>query len=527
MEKTIKQEFEVKAEDVVNDDAYTSGTYKLGGNGWEEKVLKGISVEEVCKMQFACIDEAETFYNMLAKLTGFSIRKDDLKRDKNGDIISRKWVCSKEGHRATKFFENDNRQCEPRSLTRVACEAAFRIGLNRKYGKWIVKEFIRKHNHNLVDPMSRQFLRSHRTVSNPDKAQVDVLRQVDESVGIYEWVLETFLDAMMNKKPISVVTDGDRAMRKAIKKCMFMRGNEEEFEKVWHEMVANLGLNENRWVTEIYVKRKRWAEAYLRGNFFGGMRTTQRAILRIRQNEAKAEFESNNSSPVLSTKLSILENHAATVYTKESFLKFREEMKNAELFFVVGLVSDHSMWAYTLSKFRHPNLNWEVQFCPDIVTLKCSCMMFESIGIPCCHMVVVMKVEHLEEIPQLCIMKRWTKLAKVYTRSVPVNETDNDMDRFVRYGSLSSMCNKLSYFASNTSSSFIEAKNEIENLRARMEELYNYNLKWKKIAVDGATGTNQVRDPNIVKTKGNPGKVAMNVQKGRRCSRCKRVGHTI
>ena len=168
-----------------------------------------------------------------------------------------------------------------------------------------------------------------------------------------------------------------------------------------------------------------------------------------------------------------------------------------------------------------------LQFCPDIVILKCSCMMFESIGIPCCHMVVVMKVEHLEEIPQSCIMKRWTKLAKVYTRSVPVNETDNNMDRFVRYGSLSSMCNKLSYFASDTSSSFIEAKNEIQNLTARMEELYNYNLKGKKIASDGATGTNQVRDPNIVKTKGNPGKVAMNVQKGRRCSRCKRVGHII
>ncbi|KAL6329221.1 hypothetical protein AAG906_014831 [Vitis piasezkii] len=298
---------------------------------------------------------------------------------------------------------------------------------------------------------------------------------IDESVGTYEWVLETFLDAMMNKKPIYVVTDGDKAMRKAIKKvlpdtchrlcswhlqrnaftnvhikdfssifsrCMFMSGNEEEFEKVWHEMVANLELNENRWVTEIYGKRKRWAEAYLRGNFFGGMRTTQRAIMRIRQNEAKAEFESNNSSPVLSTKLSILENHAATVYTKESFLKFREEMKNAKLFFVV---------------------------------------------------------EHLEEIPQSCIMKRWTKLAKVYTRSVPVNETDNDMDRFIRYGSLSSMCNKLSYFASDTSSSFIEAKNEIQNLTARMEELYNYNLKEKKIVADGATGTNQVHDAIVVK----------------------------
>ena len=36
-----------------------------------------------------------------------------------------------------------------------------------------------------------------------------------------------------------------------------MRGNEEEFEKVWHEMVENLGLNENYWVIEIYGKRKR------------------------------------------------------------------------------------------------------------------------------------------------------------------------------------------------------------------------------------------------------------------------------
>ena len=103
MEKTIKQEFEVKDEDVINDDAYT------GGNDLKEKVLKGISVEEVYKLQFDCIDEIETFYNMLAKVTRFSIRKDDLKWDKNEDIISRKWVCSRKGHRATKFIENDKR----------------------------------------------------------------------------------------------------------------------------------------------------------------------------------------------------------------------------------------------------------------------------------------------------------------------------------------------------------------------------------------------------------------------------------
>ncbi|KAL6345067.1 hypothetical protein AAG906_013550 [Vitis piasezkii] len=114
-------------------------------------------------------------------------------------------------------------------------------------------------------------------------------------------------------------------------------------------------------------------------------------------------------------------------------------------------------------------------------------------------------------------------LAKVHPRSPPVNEMDNDMDRFVQYGSLSSICNKLSYYVSDTSSSFLEVKNEIENLTVTKEELYKSNLNGKKLAVDGATSPHQVRDPNIVKTKRNPGKVASNFQKRRRCSRCKRA----
>ena len=282
-------------------------------------------------------------------------------------------------------------------MTRVGCEATFHVGLNRKDGdgNWILKEFNGEHNHNLVDAISIQFIRSHRTVSNPNKAQVDFLCKVgvkttqimdhmvkqsgghqhvgftqkdiynhidamhgieikdgdaeaalaylyekakidssffykfnvdeeshpanlfwddstarmgyacfgdvlafdttyktnaykkplvvlvgvnhhhqtvvfgcellmDESIGTYKWVLETFLIAMMNKKPISVVTDEDKAMCKAIKKvfpnvchrmcswhlqrnaftnvhikdftsifarCMFMRGNLEEFKR--------------------------------------------------------------------------------------------------------------------------------------------------------------------------------------------------------------------------------------------------------------------------------------------------------
>ena len=123
-------------------------------------------------------------------------------------------------------------------------------------------------------------------------------------------------------------------------------------------------------------------------------------------------------------------------------------MKNAKLFFMVEHINNDTFWLYTLFKFRHMNSILEIQFGPDIVTLKCSCMMFESIDIPCCHMVVIMKVKYLKEISSLCILKRWEKLGKSHLESPPVNEMENDLVHIVRYSSLSYMCNKLSYYAS-------------------------------------------------------------------------------
>ena len=115
----------------------------------------------------------------------------------------------------------------------------------------------------------------------------------DETVETYTWVLKTFLSAMNNRKPISIVIDGDRAMRKAIKKVVpeaqhrlciwhlqrnaqsnvhktlefvrrfkdFLLGNyrPEEFEQLWQNMVKELGLQNNDWVKKMYSKRERWA----------------------------------------------------------------------------------------------------------------------------------------------------------------------------------------------------------------------------------------------------------------------------
>ncbi|RVW66889.1 Protein FAR1-related sequence 5 [Vitis vinifera] len=144
---------------------------------------------------------------------------------------------------------------------------------------------------------------------------------------------------------------------------MFMEGTVEEFEGAWNDMLEMFNLHGHKWVTDIYVKHSRWAEAYLREHFFAGMRSIQRcesmnaylnhflktclklfkfvkhfdkALSHIHHNEAKAEFETHHSSTVLTTKLYALEKHVETIFTRQSFLKFRDEMKNVELFFPVS-----------------------------------------------------------------------------------------------------------------------------------------------------------------------------------------------
>ncbi|KAH9679529.1 protein FAR1-RELATED SEQUENCE [Citrus sinensis] len=278
----------------------------------------------------------------------------------------------------------------------------------------------------------------------------------DETVETYTWVLKTFLCAMNNRKPISIVTDGDRAMRKAIKKVVpearhrlciwnlqrnaqsnvhktpefvtrfkdFLLGNyrPEEFEQLWQNMVEELGLQNNDWVKKIYSKRERWAEAFLRGHFFGGMRTTQccegmnaymnrflqrklklhefvrqidRALRRTRNNNLGHNFKTKHSIPMISTHLPSLEKHAAGVYTQKLFYKVRKQIYKEGQFILLSNVTLLDIQVYTLTRHLEAKKKWTVVYYLKEQHFECSCKKFESIGIPCSHLFCVMKHMHL------------------------------------------------------------------------------------------------------------------------------------
>nr|XP_027065566.1 protein FAR1-RELATED SEQUENCE 5-like [Coffea arabica] len=312
----------------------------------------------------------------------------------------------------------------------------------------------------------------------------------DERIETYEWVLNTFVEAMKGRKPVAVMTDGDSAMRRAIKnllpdachrlcswhlhrnarsniRCeefnnrlynlMARKCSTLEFENRWVRLVNECGVVENEWVKKLYRRKRLWAEAYLRGHFFAGMRSTQRcekmnallneylnekmrlyefvrsfdlAIAWLQHTESKAVHKSENTKPVLTTILSELEGSAAEMFTRNVFFMVRKHLNRQGLLISEGWSEEGGSRTYYYSKYGGHEISWRVDYDRSMEKLICSCMKFESKGIPCAHMFRVMVVEGMNRIPEACISKRWTK--GVYC-------TNNGMKAFVADEQLTQM----------------------------------------------------------------------------------------
>ncbi|KAK3211270.1 hypothetical protein Dsin_015976 [Dipteronia sinensis] len=119
-------------------------------------------------------------------------------------------------------------------------------------------------------------------------------------------------------------------------------------------MLEQYSLEENDWMSRMYAKKHWWMEAYFKGHFFAGMRTTQRC-----------------------------EDKKTKVVYRLDMLDLQE-------------VDEDGVW--DSEKHNKP-------------LISCDCNLFKGKGIPCRHMFYVMKVKHLKKIPESMIFKRWMKSA--------------------------------------------------------------------------------------------------------------------
>ncbi|XP_039000496.1 protein FAR1-RELATED SEQUENCE 5-like [Hibiscus syriacus] len=124
-------------------------------------------------MGFDSEQSARVFYNSYARRMGFSTRVSVYQRSRrDGSIICRQIVCSREGFRRA---SGQNRSKRQRTVTRVGCRAQITVK-KQSAGKWVVSKFVKDHNHELVPPEKVHCLRSHRHVSGPARSLIDTLQ---------------------------------------------------------------------------------------------------------------------------------------------------------------------------------------------------------------------------------------------------------------------------------------------------------------------------------------------------------------
>ncbi|CAH9115561.1 unnamed protein product [Cuscuta epithymum] len=401
----------------------------------------------------------------------------------------------------------------------------------------------------------------------------------DETIETYKWVLEAFLDAMHNKHPISVVTDGDGAMRDAIKqvfpnashrlcawhlhknacenvkksdfltdfmKAMYYNFSPDEFEEYWKQIVSKHNLVGNKWVTKTYEIKHMWATAYFRDKFFGRIRTTsqceainalikryvrrkssifefthsfERAVREYRNNEREADFNDSFAEPVLTTSLHKFEHEASKLYTLHIFKEVREELLIAGSLNVIERVEVGDKLLFKMKKYSNPGKEHNVVSDALKTNLSCEFHLYESRGIPCAHIFAVMKYEFMDSIPISLVCKRWTKTAKSeLVCSDNLDEIDSDVMKSARFGSVAALAHKLCDIASNKRGLFLNITNDLLSLIHKYETVPDNCSKDKSCL-------NHIGDPTIVKTKGAPKKIGFG-RKNRRCRSCNSFGHT-
>ncbi|KAJ4950440.1 hypothetical protein NE237_027272 [Protea cynaroides] len=137
----------------------------------------------------------------------------------------------------------------------------------------------------------------------------------DETVDSYVWLFETWLKAMSDQRPTSMISYQHKAMKMAIekvfpgvrqrfcmwhvakneleslgyvfkmhkefeaeyRKCIYTSRKPEEFESGWEALIMKYGLKENYWLKLMYDQRHLWVPLYLRDTFFAGMTTIKRS----------------------------------------------------------------------------------------------------------------------------------------------------------------------------------------------------------------------------------------------------------
>ncbi|KAJ8616304.1 hypothetical protein MRB53_035676 [Persea americana] len=133
-------------------------------------------------MHFDDLDEAYNFYNAYGKLAGFSIRKESSNRGKDGEVVWKRFVCSKEGKTDEKHWIGKELVQRRRMETRFDCKAKLQVKLD-KSGGYVVSMFVPQHSHAPATPKGKGY--KGYGISYVGSGAINLANQYDTDAGSF------------------------------------------------------------------------------------------------------------------------------------------------------------------------------------------------------------------------------------------------------------------------------------------------------------------------------------------------------
>ncbi|WOG97229.1 hypothetical protein DCAR_0416569 [Daucus carota subsp. sativus] len=302
---------------------------------------------------------------------------------------------------------------------------------------------------------------------------------LDESEATFIWLFKTFLAAMGDHAPVSIITDQDKAIHAAVARvfpetrhciskwhvlregqsklghfchaypnfqvdlynCINLTVTPEEFELAWDCILDKYDLRLNAWLQLLYNARKQWVPVYFRDTFFAAIDDNQGFESSFfdgyvnQETTIEADFDTICTTPVLRTP-SPMEKQAANLYTRKAFQKFQEELVETFVYTADRIDGDDSIGKYRVAKYEDDQKAYLVSLNSQEMTAACSCQMFEYSGILCRHILTVFTVTNVFTLPSHYILSRWTRNAKRWVETDDCGELHGQDSLAVRYNSL-------------------------------------------------------------------------------------------
>lgn len=364
----------------------------------------------------------------------------------------------------------------------------------------------------------------------------------DESVESFKWLLETFKSAMSGKQPKTVLTDRSTSIRDAVasawpgtvhrvsllhlyqnatkvlrdifqcsetfahdfSRALYDYEEEVDFLSGWEILLVKYNLKDDEWLSKLYEDRERWALPYGRDIFSadiaGILQSDKTDVIltdilkteidllhffnrydKLLEEKRLAEQQADYLGGQMTQRVAPLRLlwQAANAYTPTLFEMFRLEFELIMDCMVYNCGEFGPISEYEVTVKSRPRVHY-VRFDSSDYMAVCSCKKFENVGLPCCHVLKVLEIRNVKEIPPHNILKRWRKDAQSESPKenygFAVVDEDPKFSMSKRYNSLCRTLYKVAAKAAENDESHTFMESQYDHLLEQVELLLQAKL---------------------------------------------------